>query len=140
MEDYDEEADVFQSPEIISNEPSFRSTYVNVPIPLGNAIPIFSRESRTWLPSNAIVPAPLSSSRTAKVTYAQLDLDTPGPSPEGASPGPAKPECTTRDRSETYAAIDFQRTRALSTKTTESEDEGFRKTRHNSNIEMLTRN
>lgn len=134
MEDYDEEADVFQSPEIISSDSSYRSTYVNVPIPL------FSRESRTWLPSNAIVPAPLTSSRTAKVTYAQLDLDTPGPPPEGTFPGPVKPECTPRDKSETYAAIDFQRTRALSTKTTENEDEGFRKTRHNSNIEMLTRN
>ena len=139
IEDYDEEADVFQSPEIIS-DPSFRSTYVNVPISMGNAVPLFTRESRTCLTSNGVVPTTLTSSRTAKVTYAQLDLDAPGPSPQGASPGSAKIDCTSRDKCETYATIDFQRTRALSTKTSESEDQGFRKTRHNSNIEMLTRN
>lgn len=137
--DYDEEAEVFQTPEVGSVDGHFRSpTYVNVPLTA------MAREQR-----------PVA----AALTYAQLDLgEVDASAADGGSglsscaeaaaaaavPRRSGGKCefpSSREKPEMYAHIDFRRTIALSTRTTsETEDEGFRKTRHNSNIEMLTRN
>lgn len=136
--DYDEEAEVFQTPEVGSVAGHFRPTYVNVPLA------VIARQQGP-------VSGDVSSSST--LTYAQLDLGVNSVAAEGdrgassfcvetaAVPGhggSVRCEFPSREKPEMYAHIDFRRTMALSTRTTsETEDEGFRKTRHNSNIETL---
>lgn len=82
--------------------------------------------------------------RMHKVNYIQLDLKSStdnlanGPVPP-ASPislASSNPESPSR-RTESYATIDFHKTAALSNSVKSSRDDGFRKTRHNSNIEEL---
>ncbi len=82
--------------------------------------------------------------RMRKVNYIQLDLKSSsdnlanGPVPP-ASPislASSNPESPSR-RTESYATIDFHKTAALSNSVKSSSDDGFRKTRHNSNIEEL---
>jgi len=82
-----------------------------------------------------------------KVTYIQLDLkksddnlfdgcNNPPSSPISltSSNGPESP--TRKQPEDQYSTIDFNKTAALSAKV--HSDEGFRKTRHNSNIDELT--
>ena len=85
----------------------------------------------------------------AQVNYIQLDLEkgsdnaSTGPSTSPTSPvslTPSNPESPSR-RTESYAMIDFNKTAALSNsakpKAASEDDEGYRKTRHNSNIDEL---
>lgn len=83
--------------------------------------------------------------RPRKVNYIQLDLKGSQDNiSNGVGQAPSSPisvassnlESPSR-KTESYVTIDFHKTAALNTKTTNSEDEGFRKTRHNSNIDDL---
>lgn len=81
------------------------------------------------------------------VTYAQLDLFGEGgadgqrkcPPSSSSETGPApvdvESSSSSRTKSDAYASIDFQRTRALSSKVEDELDEGHRKTRHNSTMD-----
>lgn len=77
-----------------------------------------------------------------KVTYIQVDVKSSKENLYNGSNPPASPISLTASipdsprRTESYAQIDFHKTAALS-KCANSEDEGSRKTRHNSNIEEL---
>ena len=88
----------------------------------------------------------------ARVNYVQLDLQSesgdgtsnghqvgptsPGSSSTSNQDSPLRLGVTSSTASESYAMIDFHKTAALNTKTAYN-DEGFRKTRHNSNIDEL---
>jgi fibroblast growth factor receptor substrate 2 len=100
------------------------------------------------------ITVPQSSSSVAKVNYVQLDLstETVDATGQGSSPvasptsmrTPSLPHRSELPRSSTgggggdsYTTIDFDRTRALNTISVDpagSNDEGVRRTRHNSNI------
>nr|CAH7750400.1 unnamed protein product [Callosobruchus chinensis] len=71
-----------------------------------------------------------------EVNYAELDLDNGDPTspPPASNAGPTETSPTPRTKS--YAMIDFQKTTALSQSINPmmTEDEGSRKTRHNSTI------
>ncbi len=96
-------------------------------------------------------PPPTKEPRKQKVNYIQLDLggssdnlSNGGMGLGGAGVPPASPISLTASipespsrRTESYATIDFHKTAALSNSAKSSNDEGFRKTRHNSNIEEL---
>lgn len=87
----------------------------------------------------------------ARVNYIQLDLKSEGSdcASNGHQVGPTSPGSSTSNQdspvrlgissstaTESYAMIDFHKTAALNAKTAYN-DEGFRKTRHNSNIDEL---
>ena len=80
--------------------------------------------------------------RVRKVTYIQVDVRSSKENLYAGSNPPASPISLCPSipdsprRTESYAQIDFHKTAALS-KVANNEDEGFRKTRHNSNIEEL---
>lgn len=87
--------------------------------------------------------APRPEPRKHKVNYIQLDLKGSSDNLSNGAVPPASPISTTSvpespsRRTESYATIDFHKTAALSNSGRSSNDEGFRKTRHNSNIEEL---
>ena len=88
------------------------------------------------VPSSAVGGVP-------RVNYAQLmllggsdGLVSGGPSPVSPVSPSSNPESPTR-KTDTYAMIDIERTQALNNRLKNTDDEGSRKTRHNSNIEEL---
>lgn len=123
-------------------------SYVNVSTASGptvlnsQSIPVHSYANLDLVSSNASMPV-------SKMNYIQLDLETFNDSEDGAtcqSPvssaiSPSfRPESPHSQR-DSYTTIDFDRTRALNAISIDTgADEGLRKTRHNSNIEMLSLN
>ena len=92
---------------------------------------------------SAQVHPPKPEPRKHKVNYIQLDLKGSSDNLSNGAVPPASPISLTSSipespsrRTESYATIDFHKTAALSSAKT-SNDEGIRKTRHNSNIEEL---
>ena len=96
-------------------------------------------------PSAGPVQPPKPEPRKHKgVNYIQLDLKGSSDNLSNGVVPPASPISLTSSipespsrRTESYATIDFHKTAALSNSAKSSNDEGFRKTRHNSNIEEL---
>lgn len=150
--DDDDEAEVFTSPSLLpaTNGGHFRCAYVNLPSPLDGV----SGDSE--LGSRGCQYVNIGSSvggfdqtgtqlmqptdRCAGVTYAQLDLFGEGTNGRrkcrsSAGSGPAVDVESSKTKPDAYASIDFQRTRALSSKVEDELDEGHRKTRHNSTID-----
>ncbi|KAK2147868.1 hypothetical protein LSH36_533g01047 [Paralvinella palmiformis] len=92
----------------------------------------------------ANIGKPLPGGGAPRMNYAQLDLLSSSDSvANGSNQSPvspvssSNPESPTR-RTDTYAMIDIERTQALNNRLKNTaDDEGSRKTRHNSNIEEL---
>lgn len=157
--DDDDEAEVFTSPSLFplrsaSNGGHFRCDYVNLPSPPDGASGHsgeFGSRGRQYVNighqggfDQTVAQQPVQSkdSCTAGVTYAQLDLfgegtNEPKTSPSSPGSGPVAEVESSRRKSDAYAAIDFRRTRALSSKVEDELDEGHRKTRHNSTMDTL---
>lgn len=144
-DDRDDEPEVFVSSSLFPSGPNAKCAYVNLPRMFDGAAGQSDFIAKGHQYMNIGYNPQLDASAAAALTYAQLDLfeDGPGdliqpnpggPFPLGSDGGVVEIDCS-RSKPEVYAAIDFQRTRALNSRVDEELDEGFRKTRHNSTIE-----
>lgn len=141
-----------------STSASNQRSYVNVParnaaagLMTNGYNGLLSESVPTHTYANLDLISSTASTPVSRVNYIQLDLEMFNDGPDGAtcqsptsspiSPASFHPESPHSQR-DSYTTIDFDRTRALNAISIDNgtADEGLRKTRHNSNIEMLTLN